>query len=354
MPQTNAFDTLAFTQNLARETRQSLGFRARTRPEAVRWQQDLREALSALLGGFPQRCALTPRVFEKKDFGRYVRETVIFRSRPGLDVFAYWLLPAETAEDKEKGERKLPCVICLPGHGRGVDSIVGLDAKGRMRPWGAWGEYASDFALQCVAAGYAVLAVEQMGFGHRRDETAVAEGPDASSCQPAAGAALLLGGTMAGWRVWDAMRAVDYTLTRPEADAGRIAVMGISGGGMTALFTAALDERIRAAVVSGYCNSFRDSILSIPHCIDNYVPGILRVAEMADVAGLIAPRSLFLESGTLDPIFPIKASRAAFRDIRKVYEVFDALKAVGMEAFEGEHRFHGRKAFEFLGKTFSP
>jgi dienelactone hydrolase len=223
-----------------------------------------------------------------------------------------------------------------------------------MRPWGAWGEYQADFALQCVASGYAVLAVEQMGFGHRRDEAAVARGPEASSCQPAAGAALLLGQTMAAWRAWDAMRAVDYVLTRAEADPERIAVMGISGGGMSALFTAALDERIRAAVVSGYCNSFRDSVLSLSHCIDNYIPGILRVAEMADVAGLIAPRALFLESGTLDPIFPVKASRAAFREIRRVYELFDALKAVGLEVFDGEHRFHGRKAFEFLGRTFAP
>lgn len=354
MSQGSSFDTLSFTRTLAESTAQTMRFRARSRPEAVRWQQDLRKALSSLMGGFPQRCALTPRVFEKKDFGRYVRETVIFRSRPGLDVFAYWLLPPQTAEQRENGARKLPCVICLPGHGRGVDSIVGMDAKGKMRPWGAWGEYQADFALQCVAAGYAVLAVEQMGFGHRRDEAAEAKGPEASSCQPAAGAALLLGQTMAGWRVWDAMRAVDYALTRPEADPERVAVMGISGGGMSALFTAALDERIRAAVVSGYCSTFRDSILSLSHCIDNYIPGMLLVAEMADVAGLVAPRALFLESGSLDPIFPVKASRASFRDIRRVYELFDAMKAVGMEVFEGEHRFHGKKAFEFLGKNFTP
>jgi dienelactone hydrolase len=354
MPQGNAFDTLSFTLALAGKAERSLEFRARTKTEAIRWQQELRGTLTGLMGGFPERCALTPRVFERKDFGRYIRETVIFRSRPGLDVFAYWLLPAETSEDREKGPRKLPCVICLPGHGRGVDSIVGLDAKGKMRPWGAWGEYQNDFALQCVAAGYAVLAVEQMGFGHRRDEAAVARGPEASSCQPAAGAALLLGQTMAAWRVWDAMRAVDYALTRAEADPGRIAVMGISGGGMSALFTAALDERIRAAVVSGYGNSFRDSILSLSHCIDNYIPGILRVAEMSDVAGLITPRALFLESGTEDPLFPVKASRAAFREIRHVYEVFDELKAVGMEVFEGDHRFYGRKAFEFLRRTFTP
>ena len=49
-------------------------------------------------------------------------------------------------------------------------------------------------------------------------------------------AALLLGHTMVGWRVYDAMRALDYLATRPEIDMNRLAVMGISGGGTTTFF----------------------------------------------------------------------------------------------------------------------
>jgi hypothetical protein len=65
------------------------------------------------------------------------------------------------------------------------------------------------------------LALEPLGFGHRRDPAARARGASASSCQPAAGAALLLGETMVGWRVWDALRAVDLMAARPEIDPGR-------------------------------------------------------------------------------------------------------------------------------------
>ena len=64
-------------------------------------------------------------------------------------------------------------------------------------------------------------------------------------------------------------------------------------------------------MVSGYLNTFRDSIGSLAHCIDNYVPGILNWAEMHDIAGLIAPRPLFVESGEKDNIFPIAASKAS-------------------------------------------
>src|SRR5206468_8309980 len=132
-------------------------------------------------------------------------------------------------------------------------------------------------------------------------------GLDRKACEPAAGGALMVGRTMIGWRVWDIMRTIDYMATRPELDAGRFGCMGISGGGTATLFAAALDERLRVVMVSSYLNTFRDSVGSLAHCIDNYVPGILNWAEMHDIAGLIAPRPLFVESGEHDAIFPITA-----------------------------------------------
>ena len=69
---------------------------------------------------------------------------------------------------------------------------------------------------------------------------------------------------------------------------------------------------------------------------------------MPDIAGLIAPRGLFIESGTRDPIFPVGATRAAFRRASEIYRAFGAGAAIGMEVFNGDHRFHGKGAFEFL------
>ena len=132
---------------------------------------------------------------------------------------------------------------------------------------------------------------------------------------------------MIGWRVYDVMRTIDWIETRSELDAKRVGCMGISGGGTCTTFSAALEPRIKAAMISGYLNTFRDSVMSISHCIDNYVPGILNWAEMYDVAGLIAPRPLFVESGEKDNIFPIAASNASFERVKKVYQVFDAAVA---------------------------
>jgi hypothetical protein len=144
------------------------------------------------------------------------------------------------------------------------------------------------------------------------------------------------------------MRAIDYLATRPEIDMCRVATLGASGGGTTSLFTAALDDRVRVGVVSAYFNTFRDSIVSISHCPDNYVPGLVRDMEMSDVAGLVAPRCLFVESGRLDRIFPIEGSQRAVVHARQIYATLDASERMGYEVHEGGHEFHGTGAFDFL------
>jgi hypothetical protein len=155
---------------------------------------------------------------------------------------------------------------------------------------------------------------------------------------------------MIGWRVWDIMRTIDYIATRAELDSRRIGCVGISGGGTATLFAAALDARLRAAMVSGYLNTFRDSIGSLAHCIDNYVPGILNWAEMHDIGGLIAPRPLFVESGEQDNIFPVAASIESVREVRRIYEVFGAADRLEHEVFPAEHSFWGRRGIPFLAQ----
>ncbi len=336
-------DTLAFSHALYDETPRQFAFQATTREEAERWQGALRRKLTQLVGGFPQHsCILHPQVLASHEFDNYTRETVQFQSRQNMTVFGYLLLPKDFSSPG-------PAMLCLAGHGRGVDDIVGIEEDGCMRT--EYGGYQNDFALQCVEHGYAVLAIEQFGFGHRRDNAARQRGAGNSSCQPSAGAAFLLGQTMVGWRVYDAMRALDYLATRPEIDSRRIGIMGISGGGTTTFFAAALDTRFKAAVVSGYFNTFRDSILSLSHCMDNYIPSVLKYAEMFDIAGLIAPRAMFVESGTEDTIFPIEATRFAVNRAREIFGVFGADDKLGFEAFEAGHSFHGIGAFQFLNEV---
>ncbi len=319
-----------------------LTFRATDKAAAEAWQGQLRTKLVELLGGFPERTALHPQTLEIRDFPRYRREKFAFESRPGLDVLGYLLTPSG-------GPAPHAPMICIPGHGRGVDDIVGIDENGNNRTDKPG--YQHDFAIQVVEHGMAAVAIEPMGFGYRRDAITRKHGPTASACQPSAGSALLLGQTMVGWRVWDVMRAIDWVQTRPELDAKRIGCLGISGGGTCTQFAAALDTRIKAAFVSGYLNTFRDSIMSVSHCIDNYVPGILNWAENYDVASLIAPRFFFSEGGDRDPIFPLGTTRESFAKVKRAYEVFGVPDRAQQEIFAGEHSFHGVKGLAFLAAS---
>src|SRR5262249_29294694 len=216
-------DSLQFSRSCYEGVKPSMSFAATTESGAREWQKRVRSKLLELVGGFPsKRVDLRATVLEKKTFKDYTREKIIFQSRNDLSVFGYLLLP--------KGRSgRVPAVVCLPGHGRGCDDIVGIAEDGHQRETKSG--YANDFALQVVENGYAAFAIEQMAFGCRRDEAARKKGAGQSSCQPAAGAALLFGQTMIGWRVWDAVRAIDYLQTRPEIDRSRIATIGISGGG---------------------------------------------------------------------------------------------------------------------------
>jgi dienelactone hydrolase len=338
-------DPLPLALSLVDSAPRRLRFSARTRKEALEWQGKLRTKLIELLGEFPASPApLRPVILETRQFPGYRREKVVFDSREGASVLAYFLIPTAKAG-------RMPAVICVPGHGRGADDIVGIDDKGRDRT--DKDGYQHDFAVQIAEAGVAAVAIEPMGFGCRRDPANIRRGLGRSSCQPVAGAALLVGQTMIGWRVYDVMRTIDLIATRPELDSSRVGCVGISGGGTCTLFSAALEPRIRAALVSGYLNTFRDSIGSISHCIDNYVPGVLNWAEMYDIAGLIAPRAFFVESGRRDDIFPVEASIESFRNVSAIYKVFDAGDRAEQEVFDDAHSFWGKRGIPFLVRHLS-
>jgi hypothetical protein len=74
---------------------------------------------------------------------------------------------------------------------------------------------------------------------------------------------------------------------------------------------------------------------------------------MHDVAGLIAPRPLFVESGEKDNIFPIRVSVQSFNEVRKIYDVFSASDRIEQEVFPDEHAFWGKRGIPFLARHLS-
>jgi dienelactone hydrolase len=131
-----------------------------------------------------------------------------------------------------------------------------------------------------------------------------------------------VGRTMPGLDVQDTLAAIDYLGHRPDVDPGGIGLAGIGQGGMTALYAAASDPRVRAAVVADYFDQ-RDHCWQEP--VDRRLPGQLLVCGDAELAALVAPRSLCIVTSK-DSAIP--AERKA-GEVRRALSFYENLKIPG-------------------------
>jgi len=130
------------------------------------------------------------------------------------------------------------------------------------------------------------------------------------------------GVTWAGIIAWDDIRTLDYLVTRPEVDPRRIVCVGHSVGGLRSAYLAALDDRIKAAVVCGWMCSFPNQLAkhvrsTIGHT--KLIPGIYRHLDHPDIASLAMPKPLMVINGIQDALFEPEGVRAAHEKLAKCY-----------------------------------
>jgi dienelactone hydrolase len=304
------------------------------------WQRTLRRKVKALVNLDPLgRPALNTRRLWRREHPLGTIEKVVFTCEQGADMPAYVCLPASA-------KPPYTFMICLQGHTSGMHHSLAVKQEDETQPMEVAGD--RDFALGCMKRGIAAICLEQRSFGERKEKRQ--EKVAASGCHDAAMHALMLGKTLMGERVYDVDRAIDYLVTRADADPARIGVMGNSGGGTISLFSAALLPRIAFAMPSCYFCTFRDSIMSIYHCADNYVPGLLKVAEMPDIMGLFAPKPVVLVAGKTDEIFPLPGVRKAFRHLRGIYAAAGAADRCHLVVGPEGHRFYADLAWPVMLK----
>jgi len=207
-----------------------------------------------------------------------------------------------------KGAGPFPAMLCLHGHGGSGEHTLdpGTNYRG--------------FADRFARGGYVVLAPS---FPHRK---------------------------YAANTLWDLMRCVDVLASRPEVDANRIGVGGLSMGGEWTMWLAACDDRLKVAVVSGWmCTT--EGVFSVPNCACWCLPGFVELMDVCEVHLLIAPRPLLFESAERDGCFPIRHTRQGYGRVRAGYKVFGAEDAVRQDVFPGVHEWRGAVAYPFVDKA---
>jgi Dipeptidyl aminopeptidases/acylaminoacyl-peptidases len=298
------------------------------------WRSRTRGRLTDLLGRIPGSVPLHAELSDLVDCGLYTREHLVFDTEATMSVPAYLLIP-------KARRRPGPTVIAIHGHGPGKDEIAGVgDHAGQS------GERRADYARQLVEAGYVVLAPDLRCFGERADW---APG-DKYLCDANLVAAVAAGRNPLTANLHDLVCCLDVLEEHPLVDPTRIGAVGFSYGATMALFLAAWDTRVRAAVVSGYFSSWK-AAHRVPYnlCGSQVLFGMLGELEHVDLGALVAPRALLVESGSEDLLFPADEARASFAELASVY---DAMRAptgtLEHHVFEGEHRWDGSTAFDFL------
>jgi hypothetical protein len=238
-----------------------------------------------------------------------------------------------------------PVMICLQGTNAGRHLSWG---EARMPPDPIKIAAGADIARQAAAHGYVALCLEQSCFGERRER--VLAGRSADPCVDAFHHGLLLGRTLVGDRAGDVSALIDWLETGRgvglDLDLDRVHVMGNSAGGTTALFAAALDERIGAVIASGCIGSIRETIGARRDSAgQNVIPGILNWLELADVVGLCAPRPVLATSGDRDHIFPFSGVAKVVAEARAVYRAAGAEDRLRAASAAGPHRFYPELAW---------
>jgi poly(3-hydroxybutyrate) depolymerase len=322
-------------------------FCASTSVELIAWQQQFRTRLRTILGLDRMEKDLVDfepyaQQLDENVMGDFIRQRWVLQVEPTVPLPFILLKPKEISGP-------LPLVLTPHGHSKNTEMYAGIVTNLEEEAFMLEGD--RDIAVQAVREGYLVIAPTTRGFRETRTEQDKTE-DNQNSCRDLLVHDLLVGRTPTGDRVWDISRLIDWACEVIPIDKQRVAITGNSTGGTISLFATALDERITLSAPGSYFCTFAGSIGSIHHCECNYIPGLLTLGEMADIAGLIAPRPFMAINGKEDPIYPIEEVYKAFEQLKKIYQVADATDNVALFVGEGGHRYYKAGIWSFIRRFF--
>ncbi len=263
-----------------------------TTPEGWQAKRDTLEPALWELMGTPSNSIVPPPVYtvlDEVETEDYRQLKISYYSEPDEEVRAYLLVPHRP-------------------NGAGMLCLHGTSPQAKESQLGAGDLPNRDWARFLSRHGFITLAPDHVCAGERLPEgepayetrTFYARHPQWSAF---------------GKMVWDGSRALDILQTIEGVDAERMGCIGHSLGGYGSLWSAAFDERIKAAVCSCGFTTWQDNpqrykwtreewYVHMPQLKPLFkaqeVTGGLLPVDMHEYAALIAPRAFLNISGMMD------------------------------------------------------
>jgi dienelactone hydrolase len=283
-------------------------------------QAEVRKKLKNIIGEFPEKTPLNPRVTGRLEGDGFSVEKIIYEARPGFHVTAALFIPNGL-------QGKAPAVLYCSGHT--FESF-------RSRVY-------QHMIINLVKKGCVVLAFDPIGQGERQQyldeqgKNSIFRTPTHEHSYPG-GQCFISGSSLAKHMIWDGIRSIDYLLTRPEVDPERIGITGRSGGGTQSAYIAAFDPRIRVTAPECYITGFEYIFKSIgPQDAEQNIPRFLEMGlDLADLLAIRAPKPAIIISTTRD-FFSIQGARDTYRELKKAYELLGHPEKITMSEDDAEH-----------------
>lgn len=272
-------------------------------------QEWVKEKLLEVVGPFPEKTPLNPRITEVLQKDGYRIEKLVFESMPGFYVVGCVFIP-----DGIKG--KAPAIL----------NVIGHDQEAFRA------ELYQQVYLNLVKKGFIVLAIDPIGQGEdvqffdpEIGETGFSKvGYTVVEHNYAGNLTFLSGKPLARYFAWDGIRSIDYLVSRDDVDPDRIGVTGFSGGGTVTSYVSALDERVKVSIPSSWSTACRrhTETKGTQDAETNFVGGIKAGITLEDLLEVRAPKPTLMTFTSRDQYLSIQGAREAFQEAKKAYRSY--------------------------------
>lgn len=288
-----------------------------TRAEADRRKAMVRAKLTDLIGGLPTYDGpLNARITGRLESDTHTIEKVIFESLPGFYITGNLYRPNRPG--------RYPAVLVPSGHteeGKPETQLI---------------------AANLAAKGFIALSYDPIGQGER-GQTYLPElgrvlaGGGGNEHLELGARSILIGQSVARYFIFDAKRAIDYLVSRPDVDPDRIGVTGCSGGGAITTYVGVFEPRVKAAAPGCAINSFRtlftgptpDSEMTLPQ----FLASGLDTADFFEVAAPLP----WLMMATTEDYFRPESAREVYAEAQRWYEIYGAGDRIRFFVGTGPH-----------------